>query len=353
MNLPVVAIGLAAVALLVPESRATSRPGLDLAGIVTSCAGLALLVYGFIAAGQYGWASATAIAAIAAGAAVLAAFTAWELRLSRRSDGQPLVDLGLFRSARFTVGTLLQAFGIFAMFGLLFSAPQFFQAILGVTAMGSGVRLLPLMGGLALGAGLAGEVAKRLTAKITATAGFAVLTAGLVLGATMTAGSGDAFIAAWTAITGLGFGLSLATAASAALVDLPKESAGVGSAVMQAVQKAGAPLSSAILGSVLTASYHAHLHLAGLPGAAAAAVRSSVFGGLAVAHRLGSPALLGSVQDAFVHGTDAMLWVSTGLSVAGIVLAAAFLPWHATSGAAAAAGGPVPEGEESSHEHAA
>src|SRR5215469_9914190 len=152
MNLPVVVVGLIAVAVLVPESRAAERPGLDPVGIAASCAGLALLVYGFIAAGQYGWSSGTAIAAIVAGALILAGFVAWELRLTRRPGGQPLVDLGLFRSARFTWGTILQAFGIFAMFGLLFAAPQFFQAILGVSAMGSGLRLLPLMGGLALGA---------------------------------------------------------------------------------------------------------------------------------------------------------------------------------------------------------
>ena len=148
LNVPVVVIGLVAVVVLVPESRAATPPGLDLVGIVTSCAGLAVLIYGFIAAGQYGWSSPTAISAMVGGVAVLVAFAAWELRLTRRPGGQPLVDLGLFRSARFTWGTILQAFGIFAMFGLLFAAPQFFQAVLGVNAMGSGLRLLPLMGGL-------------------------------------------------------------------------------------------------------------------------------------------------------------------------------------------------------------
>ena len=219
MNLPVVVIGLVAVAVLVPESRAASRPGLDPVGIVTSCSGLAALIYGFIAAGQHGWSSPTAILPIVAGLAMLAGFAAWELRLTRRPGGQPLVDLALFRSARFTWGTILQAFGIFAMFGMLFAAPQFFQAVLGVNAMGSGLRLLPLMAGLALGAGLADQVARRITAKLTVALGFAVLAAGLVLGTTMTAASGTAFIAAWTAAAGIGFGLTLATAASAALVE--------------------------------------------------------------------------------------------------------------------------------------
>jgi MFS transporter, DHA2 family, multidrug resistance protein len=297
MNLPVVAVGLVAVTVLVPESRAAAQPGLDLPGIVASCAGLAVLIYGFIAAGQYGWSSPTALLAITAGVAVLAAFAWWELHLTASPGGQPLVDLGLFRSARFTWGTILQAFAIFAMFGLLFAAPQFFQAVLGVTAMGSGLRLLPLMAGLALGAGLADRLARWLTAKLTVALGFGVLAAGLVLGTTMTAASGTAFIATWTAASGIGFGLALATAASAALVDLPKENAGVGSAVMQAVQKAGAPLSAAVLGSVIAWGYHSQLAAASLPAATAGAVRSSVFAGIAAARAAGSATLLASVRS--------------------------------------------------------
>jgi len=339
MNLPVVAIGMVAVAVLVPESRAAERPGLDPAGIV---------------AGQYGWTSVTAMTAMAAGVVILVAFVAWERKLARRPGGQPLVDLTLFKSARFTWGTILQAFGVFAMFGLLFAAPQFFQAILGVSAMGSGLRLLPLMAGLALGAILADRVATRLTSKLTAALGFTLLTAGLALGATMTVTSGDAFIATWTAIAGVGFGLALATAASSALVDLPKASAGVGSAVMQAVQKAGAPLSAAILGSVLASAYHSGLSLAGLPPRAADAVSSSVFAGLAVARQLGSAQLLDSVRAAFTHGIDAMLWASAGLAVAGIAVALAFLPWRATAAPeslpATEAGS---EGAESAHERIA
>jgi EmrB/QacA subfamily drug resistance transporter len=353
LNLPVVAIGMIAVAVLVPESRAPERPGLDPAGMVMSGAGLAVLVYGFIAAGQYGWTSVTAISSMTAGVIVLAGFAGWERRLGSRPGGKPLVDLGLFRSARFSWGTILQAFGIFAMFGLLFAAPQFFQAVLGVNAMGSGVRLLPLMAGLALGAPLADQVARRISAKLTAALGFTILATGLILGTATSTASSSAFIAAWTAITGLGFGLALATAASAALVDLPKERAGVGSAVMQAVQKTGAPLAAAVLGSVLSSGYESQLNLAGLPAAAAAGARSSVFGGIAVARRLGSPQLLASVRAAFTHGIDSMLWVSVALAAAGIVLALVFLPWRATAGRHQTAAPRPAEGRESAHERAA
>ncbi len=356
MNLPVVAIGMAAVIVLLPESRAAVAPGFDPAGIIASCAGLGILIYGFVAAGQYGWSSATALAAMAAGTAILAAFTVWELRLSRRPGGQPLVDLSLFRSARFTWGTVLAAIGVFAMFGLLFAAPQFFQAILGVSALGSGVRLLPMMGGLIAGFGLATAALKPLGAKITTALGCAVLAAGLALGTTMTVSTGDALIATWTAVAGLGFGLLLATAATVTLADMPKQTAGVASAVMQAVQKAGAPLSAAILGSVLSAGYTSRLRLGGLPAAAASAVRDSVFGGLKVAQQAHSAALLASVRSSFVYGLGSMLWVSVGLALAGLLLALLFMPWRAIAAPPATGGGTradAPEGGETTDERVA
>jgi hypothetical protein len=128
------------------------------------------------------------------------------------------------------------------------------------------------------------------------------------------------------AVAGLGTGIAMATAMSAALVELSEEKSGVGSGVMQAVNKTGGPLGIAILGSVLSAGYLARLDLVGLPAAAAATVRQSIFGGVAVAHKLHSPGLLTSVERAFVHGMDMALLVSTGVAVAGVVLTVVFLP---------------------------
>jgi hypothetical protein len=125
---------------------------------------------------------------------------------------------------------------------------------------------------------------------------------------------------------GLGMGLALATASSAALSELSADRAGVGSAVFQAFQKVGGPFGSAILGSVLVATYRAHLNLAGLSPAAAEAARASVFGGVTVAHRLGSTALFDSVRTSFVQGIDASILVSAGIAAAGMVLTLAFLP---------------------------
>jgi DHA2 family multidrug resistance protein-like MFS transporter len=326
INVPVTLIGLAAAGALVPPSRAPERPGLDLVGMAASVAGLVAVIYGLIEAGQDGWGDLGALLLMAVGVALLIAFFGWERRLSHRPGGQPLVDLTLFSSASFTWGVVLAAVAILAMIGVLFTMPQYFQGVLGTDPMGSGLRLLPLIGGLVLGAIPADRIAHFLGTKRAVAAGFALLVVGLCLGATTSVSSGAVFVAAWMAIVGMGMGIALATASSAALVELSAEKSGVGSAVLQAVNKTGGPFGTAILGSVLSAGYLAHLSLTGLPAPAAAAVRGSVFGGVAVAHKLHSASLLRSVQSAFVNGMDTALLVSAGIALVGVVLTVIFLP---------------------------
>src|SRR5579884_3476720 len=77
MNVPVALIGLLAALVLIPESRAPQRPGLDLVGIVTSTAGLVGVTYGLIEAGRYGWTDNSAIIPIGVGLALLLVFVFW------------------------------------------------------------------------------------------------------------------------------------------------------------------------------------------------------------------------------------------------------------------------------------
>lgn len=284
------------------------------------------MTYGLIEAGQHGWTGAGTLGPIVGGLAVLAAFFLWERHLARRPGGQPLVDLALFRSASFTWGVVLITISTIALIGVLFTMPQYFQAVVGTDAMGSGLRLLPLIAGFVVGLAPAAPLNRGLGAKATVALGFAVLALGMVAGARTGVGSSTAFVATWMGVAGVGFGVMFATAASAALSELSAERSGVGSAMLQALKNVGAPLGSAILGSVLVSAYQAELHLAGLPPAAAAAVRQSVFGGVAVAEQLRSPALLGSVRAGFARGVDVSLLVSAGIAVAGMLLALAFLP---------------------------
>jgi MFS transporter, DHA2 family, multidrug resistance protein len=345
INVPVVVLALVAVVVLLPESRSEQRPRVDFAGVLLSSAGLTGLTYGFIRVGQTSWTNAAALATIAAGLVVLVAFVAWERRLTRRAFGsasvRPLIELGLFRSAGFTWGTALATLVSFAMFGIFFAIPQYFQEVRGLDAMGAGVRWLPMIAGMVAGmigsTRLAaprkasdGSVRPPLAgAKDLVAAGFGIMAVGLVFGAFTKTGSGTGFAAAWLAVAGLGLGLAMPQAMNAALGALSAERSGSGSALISALRQVGATIGVAILGTVLDSVYRGHLLVTGLPAATAALARSSVVAGVAVAKTLGSPALLASARSAFVQGMDTMLWACAGIALASAILALIFLPRRA------------------------
>jgi DHA2 family multidrug resistance protein-like MFS transporter len=324
MNVPVVALALVAVIVFLPETRELKRSRLDLNGILASSGGLALLTYGFIEAGQNGWGDSAALAEMVGGLIVLAAFV-----LLERCIDEPLIDLRLFRSRAFAWATILTAILSFAMFGLLFAVPLFFQEITGVDAMGSGLRLLPMIGGLIVSATIGPRLAARAGARLPVALGFGFVTVALALGATTAVTSGEAFMAVWITICGLGLGFAMPTAMDAALGALSPERSGVGSGTIQALRMVGGTFGAAVLGSVVNAVYRGGVDAGGLPGPIGGTVRSSVVAGVAVAHKLGSSSLLDSVQRSFVHGMDVMLWVCAGVAAVGAVLALAFLPGRA------------------------
>ena len=347
INVPIVVLALIAVAMLLPESRSEYRPGIDITGVFISSAGLTALTYGFIDAGQNGWGDTAALATIAAGVAGLLLFV-WRER-QEGPGAKPLVELGLFRSAGFTWGTLLTTLVSFAMFGLFFAAPQYFQEVRGVNAMGSGLRLLPLILGMVIGMVGSTRLASPrknkaegtekppvASAKSLVSVGFMIMAAALAIGATTTVSSGTAFAALWFALSGLGLGIAMPQAMNAALGALSAERSGSGSALISAFRQVGATIGVAVLGTVLSGGYHAKLDLTGFSPALAAEVRSSVAGGMSVARALRDvPAFADMVRTAYVHGMDIMLWACGGIALASAILALIFLPRH---GEAAPAG---------------
>ncbi len=374
INVPVVVLALIAVAILLPESRSAQRPSVDVLGVILSSAGLAGLTYGFIKAGQDGWTDAAALGTIAAGVAVLAVLVAWERWLTGRNrpgDGgnlrggrwgkvRPLIELRLFRSAAFTWGTILATLVSFAMFGIFFAMPLYFQEVRGVNAMGSGLRLLPMVGGMVIGLVASTRLASPrkaadgtvraplASAKALVTVGFALMAITLGVGAMTTVSSGTGFAAVWFATFGLGLGLAMPQAMNAALSALSAERSGSGSALISAMRQVGATIGVAILGTVLGSVYASHLDVTGLPAAAAAAAKSNVVAGVATAHALGSTALLDSARYAFVQGLDTMLWICAGIALASAILALIFLPRRADGAPEGAGAVPVAAGESGS-----
>jgi EmrB/QacA subfamily drug resistance transporter len=341
ISAPVAAVAFVAIVILMPESRSASRPRLDATGVLLSSLGLVGVTYGVIQAGEQGWSSIRAVVALVLGAAALAGFFAWERRLTA-GNRQPLVDLDLFRSSRFTWGTILATLVSFATFGLLFAMPQYFQAVMGEDPLGSGVRLLPLIAGLVVGGGLAtrlqGSSSKgahgaatttpspRLATNRVVAIGFTAMAAGLFLGANTTIHSGTWWAASWFVICGFGLGFSLPATMNLALGALAPERSGTGSGLIMACRQVGGTIGVALLGNVLNSQYRGDVNVAHLGTQAAQQVREGVAAGMAIARQLGDIALGHSVRSAFVSSLDVMLWLCAAIALGGMLLALAFIP---------------------------
>lgn len=328
LNVPIVVIGLVVGVVLVPESRASERSHLDPTGIAMSTTGLVLLTYGLIDTGEHGWTHPASVPVTLVGLGLLGAFYRWEKRLTAHG-GQPLVDPALFGAKLFTWGALLGGLSGLSMVGLLFVMPQYFQAVRGLDALGSGLRLLPLVGGLVLGAAPASRLARAVGAKLTVSLGFTLIVAGSLLGTATSTGSSSLFVGVWMTVLCAGTGLTLATATAVALSQLSTDHSGIGSAVVQAFQKTSAPLGTAIVGSMVAAAYRGHLDVPTLSSRDVETARHSVYEGMALAERLGSASVAARVQDAFTYGIRISMLVSVGIALVGMLLALRFLPHRA------------------------
>jgi MFS transporter, DHA2 family, multidrug resistance protein len=316
VNVPVVAFAFAAVALCMPETRGEHDRPIDWVGVVASGLGLLGVTYGVIEGPDRGWTSPGTLLPLLGGLVVLTAFLVWERRQRR---AVPVFDSAVWADPTFRWGAIGATVASLAMFGLLFVTPQYFRAVLGTDALGTGLRTLPMVVGLLVGMRGTMLLVRRMRARTLAASGFAVTAVGLAIGATTDLGSSFARCAVWTLLVGLGFGLTLFAAQNQALLTLPRPRAASGSALIQALRQTGSVLGIAVLGAVLNGVYRSHVDALGLPDRIHAAVSDSPQAGVVVAQRLGDPGLVHGVQAAFVHGMDATLWVSVVVALVGAV----------------------------------
>ncbi|TDO55513.1 EmrB/QacA subfamily drug resistance transporter [Kribbella sp. VKM Ac-2571] len=324
INIPIAFLAALAVTLLVPESRSANRPAIDWLGMILSSAGLAALVYGVTKAGEASWGDTVTIVFLVLAVVLIAGFLLWQRRTS-----EPLIELRLFSERVFTGGAVLLTVSVFAIFGLLFTMPQYFQGINGSDALHTGLKLLPFIGGMTVGAKLAEPVEAKAGTRLVVMSGFVVMAAGFVLGAFTDLETGYGYTATWFAVVGFGLGCSMPQAMNAALGVLDPERAGTGSGLLQAFRQVGGTVGVAVLGTVLNSVYRNNVDTAALPAQAADAVEKSLAGGLAVAEKAGSPELLDNVRDAFLNSLNTTMWVSAGIAAAGAILAAVLMPARA------------------------
>ncbi|GGD59859.1 DHA2 family efflux MFS transporter permease subunit [Paenibacillus nasutitermitis] len=321
INIPIVVVALVALAVLMPESRSEQRRRLDLPGILTSSAGIVMVTYGVIRAGERGWDDSLSLLTSVVGVLLISVFILWQ-----RRSRNPIIDLSLFSSKSFTWGTLLATLVTFAIFGLLFVLPQFYQVVMNANPLETGLRLLPLIGGLIVGTKMAERLVSLSGTKMIVSIGCAVMAGGLFLGTATNVESSLWFIYAWITVTGLGFGLALPIAMDSALGVLSAERSGVGSALIMALRQVGGAFGVALLGSAFNYSYRNGLVLSSLPAEFGDAIRQSASAGVAFARQQNSATILDNIQYSFIHGMETMLWICGGIAALGIFLAFVFLP---------------------------
>ena len=328
VNVPVTVAGIIGTLVLVPRSRDPRAPRLDLPGLALSIAGVTLLVWSLIEAPSHGWISATTIGGITGAAVLLAVFAWWERRVPA-----PLLDVNLFRNMRFTAASLAITLGFFALFGFIFLVTQYLQLVKGYSALQAGVRTLPFAIAMVVAAVSSPKVVQRIGTKLVVAAGLALMAGGFAIASTNDASTSYTVIASAMVLMGFGLGSAAAPATESILASLPREKAGVGSAVNDTTREVGGTLGVAVLGSIMASVYGGRIldALAGtpLPAGLRAAAGDSLAAALQIAGGVGGAAGRGialAAQDAFVHAFQIGSVVTGAVALAGAVIALLYLP---------------------------
>ena len=329
VNLPLAALAIIAGWFLVPTSRDPNAGRMDHLGLVLSAVGVGLVVWSIIEAPHLGWTAPAVMVGGAVGVALLVGFVLWERRIVH-----PLLDVRLFRNARFSAASISVAAAFFALFGFIFMITQYLQLVQGYSPLEAGLRTLPFAIATGVTSPLAIVAMHRWGTKAVVAVGLAVMSLGFVLASLVevdTPYTGLTLISMVTIATGLG--LTSGPATESIMGALPADKAGVGSAVNDTTRELGGTLGVAIVGSVFASAYGAAIVDAlaplDLPESVLAAAGDSMAAGLTVAASLpGDVAgeVVAAAQNAFIDGLSTGSLVAAGVAAAGAVVAALYLP---------------------------
>ncbi|MFJ9693223.1 MFS transporter [Kitasatospora sp. NPDC101183] len=309
LNVPIAVVAIIAALVLMPESKGPWRKP-DLPGMVLSMVGMTALVWSIIVLPRDGITSAGTIASFAVAVAALAGFAVRQVRTD-----SPMVPLNLFRNRVFTGASFSLVLLTFANGGLMLVLTQHLQFVLEFTPTDTGLAFIPLaIASLAFNA-IGAVLGKKVSARVLTATGMLIIAGGFGLLATLSVGDGFTKVALGMLVLGIGSGLGMPAAANALLGAVPGEHAGVGSALNDTIQQAGAALGVAVLGTVLSSTYTSRM-----PADAPDGARHSITDALALASANGDGGMLAAARDAFNTAT------STTFTAGGVaVLAAAAL----------------------------
>ncbi|MFF7526693.1 MFS transporter [Streptomyces pseudovenezuelae] len=314
-NVGVTLAALIGVAVSVHEPRRRRVEPVDVVGTVLVLTGTSALVYVVTEATTRGWAHPMTLSMFLVGAALLSAMV---IRLIRTRS--PLADAALWRHPRFTWAICTLSFITLLLLVLLFMIPQYLQQVQGYGAWATGLRLMPMMAGLTLGAVVGNRLAIVVDAKWTLVLGMLMWTFGLLWIGQLNQDRSYPLVAGALATTGLALGVTLPTALKALTGSLPREKVVTAHALADACRQIAAALGIAVMGGILNTTYRRELREdapAGLADELVDGARQSIAGAAEAAAAL--PAREGEelvtlAQHAFVTGMTTTARIGASLT---------------------------------------
>lgn len=251
VNLPLSALALVLITLVLPGRRrrapGAARPRLDLAGsFLLAAMSTCLVLATSWGGGQYAWGSPTILGLLGGAVLSLALFP-----LAERYAREPVIPLRLFRDPVFNVsGGIGLAVGV-ALFGAASYLPSFLQMVDGATAMTSGLKMLPMMGGIVLASIATGQlISKTGRYRIHPIIGGALSTIGMVLLGRLNAHSGYAVQSLAMAVLGVGVGMALPVLVLVVQNSVRPQDIGAATSANNYLRQIGGSVGAAVFGTL-------------------------------------------------------------------------------------------------------
>lgn len=321
LNIPA---GLFAIVVSVRKLRESAAPEakrIDIGGLVTFSASLALLVYALIRGSDRGWGSAYILTLLGASALLLLAFLAIESRVT-----DPMLELGLFRTPAFA-GAQIGAFAISAsLFSLFLYLTFYLQNVLGYSAFQAGLRFLPLTALTLLAAPVAGKLTDRLQSRVLLGTAFLLVGIGLVLMRAISVTSSWTALLAGFVVAGIGTGMVNPPLGSLAVGVVDRAKSGMGSGINNTFRQVGLATGLAAYGALLQSHVRGaladRLGDAPLPPGALDGLATAVASGRidTAAGNVPSPfqeAFARAARAAFLSGLDTLLLLAAIVAFVG------------------------------------
>ncbi len=256
VNVPIAAFALVLAAKLLKRDAGRADAGkLDWLGLLLLSPGLGLFVFGLSESeSQGGFGDPLVWGPIVAGVVLVAAFVRHSMRAPR-----PLIDVRLFRVRTFSAAASTTFLVGAALFGAMIILPLYYQVARGENALTAGLLMAPQGLGAALAMPLAGRLTDRVGGGRVALVGLTILTLGTIPFAFIDGSSSYTLLAFLLVVRGLGIGGSMMPAMAAAYATLEREQVPRATSSLNALQRIGGSIGTAVLAVVLQGQIKDHL----------------------------------------------------------------------------------------------